>query len=136
MTSTTILILLNAKEEFPQLFYNFVDNILIEHIKNTNNYSNIYIRQISCQCLEELETEHPGLLFPLMGKKTIDILEIKENLKDDEKSVRSRRTMRSSANEIPSIDNKKIELESKIVFIDLIRFWIIQFNRRRNVLCF
>lgn len=112
ITTTTILILLNAKEEFPQLFYNFVDNILIEHIKNTNNYLNIYIRQISCQCLEELETEYPGMLFSLMGKKTIDILEIKENNKDDEKSVRSRKTMRSSANEIPSIDNKKIELES------------------------
>ena len=78
------------------------------------------MRQISCQCLEELETEYPGLLFSLMGKKTIDILEIKENNNDDEKSVRSRRTMRSSANEIPSIDNKKVELESKYIYIKLI----------------
>jgi hypothetical protein len=128
MTTTTILILLNAKEEYPQIFLNFVDNILIEHIKNTNNYANIYLRQVSCQCLEELENEYPGLLFALMGKKTIDILNLKDFSKDgsyDDKSVSGRSiSMMSSKNmgtrsergEMPFFDNKRIELESKNIF--------------------
>jgi hypothetical protein len=129
MTTTTILILLKAKEEYSQIFLNFVDNILIEHIKNTNNYANIYLRQVSCQCLEELENEYPGLLFALMGKKTIDILNLKDFTKEgtsDDKSVSGRSiSMMSSKNigtrsersEMPFFDNKRIELESKKILL-------------------
>lgn len=117
MTSTAILILINAKEEFSNIFINFVDNILIEHIKNTNNYSNIFIRQVACQCLEELETEYPGVLFSLMGKKTIDLLDIKEYSKDDNKSIsaKSKRSLKSTRSEVPVYD-KRIELESNIMY--------------------
>jgi hypothetical protein len=112
MSMTTILIIINAKDEFTNIFLNFVDFILIEHIKNTNNYSNIYLRQIACQCLEELETEYPGLLFNLMGKKTIELLDIREFSEIDEKvSEKSRKTVRTNKSAIPVFD-KRIELES------------------------
>jgi hypothetical protein len=112
MSMTTILIIINAKDEFTNIFINFVDNILIEHIKNTNNYSNIYLRQIVCQCLEELETEYPGLMFNLMGRKTIDLLEIKDYSEIDEKvSEKSKKTFRTNKSSIPVFD-KRIELES------------------------
>jgi len=115
MTATTILILLNSKEKYSQIFLNFVDNILIEHIKNTNNYANIYLRQVSCQCLEELENEYPGLLFALMGKKTIDILELNDYSKDDDKSVssKSKFSVKLNKNEMAAFESKRIDLESK-----------------------
>jgi hypothetical protein len=128
MTTTTILILLCAKDEYPHIFLNFVDNVLIENIKNTNNYANIYLRQVSCQCLEELENEYPGLLFSLMGKKTIDILNLNCYM-DDNKSVSSKSVntkAKSSKSDIPVFDNKRIELESNNFY--LIRFWFVQFN--------
>ena len=114
MTTTTILIILNAKEDHPQIFLNFVDNILIEHIKNTNNYSNIYLRQVSCQCLEELENEYPGLLFSLMGKKTIDLLDISGNSSNDDKSMAMSISGKSlkSRQSMHVFDNKRIELEN------------------------
>ena len=71
MTGTTLLILLNAKEEHNLIFVSFINNILIEHIKNTNNVSNLYLRQVACQCLEEIENEYPGILFSLMGRKSV-----------------------------------------------------------------
>ena len=114
MTATVLLILMNAKEELSNIFFNFVDNILIELIKNTNNYTNIYLRQISCLCLDELETEYPGLLFSLMGRKTLDIVDLKISTKDDNKSESSKslKTSKiSNKNEMPVFD-KKIELES------------------------
>ena len=119
MTATSILILINAKEELSNIFFNFVDNILIETIKNTNNYTNIYLRQISCLCLEELETEYPGLLFSLMGKKFLDICDLKENPKENSRLdiSRTHKNDKSKKNEIPVFDNK-IELESnKLYFI-------------------
>ena len=112
MTTTTILILLNAKEEYTGIFLNFVDNILIEHIKNTNNYSNIYLRQISCQCLEELENEYPGLLFSLMGKKTIDILDFQDSISNDDRSVWSKSVNKSTSSRVGVFDNKRIDLEN------------------------
>jgi hypothetical protein len=113
MTATTILMLIDSKDEYPTIFMNFVDNILIEFIKNTNNYANIYLRQVACQCLEELENEYPGLLFALMGKRTIDLLEIGD-FKDDDKSKlsKSKKSSKTNRNEMPVYD-KKIELESK-----------------------
>jgi hypothetical protein len=112
MSLTSILILTNAKEEFSQIFLNFINNILIEHIKNTNNFSNIYLRQISCHCLEELETEYPGILFSLMGRKTIDLLEIREYHDSDEKaSTKSKLTGVTNMSKVPELD-KKIELGS------------------------
>ncbi len=128
MTTTTILILVNAKEDYPQIFLNFLDNILIEHIKNTNNYSNIYLRQVCCQCLEELENQYPGLLFALMGKKTIDIISINYTSAPEDKSIYSRSAAKnlstySRGTEIPVIDSKKIELESNI--LSIIRFWTL-----------
>jgi hypothetical protein len=107
------MILINAKEEFTNIFLNFINNILIEHIKNTNNYSNVYLRQIACHCLEEFETEYPGILFGLMGKKTIDLLEIRENSDIDEKaSQKSRFTGKSVNSKVPELD-KKVDLGSK-----------------------
>lgn len=115
MTATTLLILINGKDELSNIFFNFVDNILIELIKNTNNYTNIYLRQISCLCLDELEKEYPGLLFSLMGKKVLDIVDLKENPMDDGKveSTRSVKSYKTNKSNIPVIDNK-IELESNI----------------------
>ena len=111
MTATTILILTNAKEEHPNLFLNFTNNVLIEHIKNTNNYANIYLRQIACQCLEEIEIEYPGLLFSLLGKKSIDYLSVKE-IFNDNKSTNTQKTGKTK-NELPVFD-KKLDLESKL----------------------
>lgn len=109
MTSTTILILTNAKDEIPNIFLNFINNVLIEHIKNTNNYANIYLRQISCQCLEELENEYPGLLFNLLGKKSLDYLNVKETFNDNKSITTSKST--KAKNELPVFD-KKLDLES------------------------
>ena len=70
------------------------------------------MRQIACQCLEELETEYPGILFSLMGKKTIDLLEIRDFNDNDEKvSEKSKKSYRSTRSNVPVFD-KKIELES------------------------
>lgn len=115
MSATTLLILINAKEDLSNIFFNFVDNILIELMKNTNNYSNIYLRQISCLCLDELEKEYPGLLFSLMGKKVLDIVDLKDSSRDENKSEISKSVKSSKTNKsnIPVIDNK-IELESNI----------------------
>jgi hypothetical protein len=110
MSMTTILIVSNAKKGFTNVFMNFINNILIEHLKNTNNYSNVYLRQICCYCLEELETEYPLILFCLMGKKTIELLEIRENDLDEKASQRSKITKQSSS-KLPEFD-KKIELGS------------------------
>ena len=111
MTSTTILILTNSKDEFPNIFLNFINNVLIEHIKNTNNYANIYLRQISCQCLEELENEYPGLLFTLLGKKSLDYLNVKESFNDNKSISTSKST--KNKNELPVFD-KKLDLESRL----------------------
>ncbi len=111
MTATSLLILINAKEELSNIFFNFVDNILIELIKNTNNYTNIYLRQIACLCLDELEKEYPGLLFSLMGKKVLDIVDLKDSPKDDNARMDINRSIKSSKSHIPVIDNK-LELES------------------------
>jgi len=114
MTATSLLILINAKDDLSNIFFNYVDNILIELIKNTNNFTNIYLRQISCLCLDELEKEYPGLLFSLMGKKVLDIVDLKENPRDDEKmeTSKSAKSYKTNKSNIPVIDNK-IELESK-----------------------
>lgn len=94
---------------------NFVNNILVEHIKNTNNYNNIYLREICCKCLEELENEYPGLLFNLLGKKSIDMLENKDNYGGDNKSNNLSVVTQKTRRDIPVYD-KKIDLESKIYF--------------------
>lgn len=123
MTATSILILINAKDELSNIFFNFIDNVLIEFIKNTNNYTNIYLRQISCLCLDELETEYPGLLFSLMGKKFLDIVDLKDSPKGDKKSDigKSVKSVRTNKSEIPILDNK-IELESKYLTTNIFHF--------------
>jgi hypothetical protein len=123
MSMTTIIIVINAKEEFTNIFLNFINNILIELIKNTNNYINIYLRQIACYCLEELETEYPCILFSLMGRKTIDLLEIGGLYDIDEKaSQKSKFTGRTNASKVPELD-KKVELGSKC-FIETLDYGI------------
>lgn len=114
ITITTVLIITNCKNDHPLMFLNFVNNILIEHIKNTNNYNNVYLREICCKCLEELENEYPGLLFNLLGKKSLDMLENKDNYGGETKSI-ANYSMISMKNkkEIPVYD-KKIDLESKL----------------------
>ena len=128
MTGTTIFILTNAKEEHTGIFLNFVNNILVEHIKNTNNYSNIYLRQVSCQCLEELENEYPGLLFSLLGKKTVDLIESKESYFNDTKSFSASVKISKNKNDIPVYD-KKIELENYglSILIDEELFYVFQY---------
>ena len=86
ITITTILIITECKDKEPGIFLNFVNSILIEHIKNVNNYSNVYLRDICCKCLEELENEYPGLLFTLLGKKSLEMLENKDNYGHENKS--------------------------------------------------
>ena len=75
LTTTTLLILLNTKDKHIHIFTNFINNILLELIKNTNNHSNAYLRETACKCLEELENEYPGILFSMLGKKTLLLFE-------------------------------------------------------------
>lgn len=79
ITLTSILIIYNYAELLPNLFINFVNNVLIENIKNINDFKNIYIREISLYCLQEIETEYPGILFNLLGSKIEDVLSNSNN---------------------------------------------------------
>lgn len=135
MTATTVLILTNCKEEVPQIFLSFINNILVEHLKNTNNYSNIYLRQICCQCLEELENEYPGLLFNLMGQKAIDTILNKTPSPILTTSNESKTLLSSKGKPIINIPvpNKKIKLESKIFLLTL-RRGTSSADRRRAIL--
>lgn len=117
ITLTTILILSNCKEKLPNVFLNFINNILIENIKGVNNYNNIYLREISCKCLEELECEYPGLLFSLLGKKTIEMLENKENYTSENKNLNVSIIKTIRDNKDVLIYDKKIELESNLLLI-------------------
>jgi hypothetical protein len=123
MTSTTILILTNAKDDLTNIFLNFINNILIDLIKKTNDHEKIYLRQIACQCLEELEIEYPGLLFSLLGKKCLDFLCVKESF-NDTKSITTTKTSKSKS-EFPVFD-KKLDRESKITL--LFRLWALSFD--------
>jgi len=114
ITATNIIILINAKDDYYILFLNFINNILIENIKKVNTYHNIYLRQISCHCLEELETQYPGLLFSLMGSKTLDLINQSQNISDDLSVSSSKISHKTKMTEIPVYD-KKIELESKLL---------------------
>ena len=145
MTGTTLLILLNAKDEHNLIFVNFINNVLIEHIKNTNNVSNLYLRQISCQCLEEIENEYPGIMFSLMGRRTLEIFEnfsfCNANGNNEMKSIKSiplsaapsRRSCSlitsNNPNEFQKIEYKKIELSNDGLYtlIEDEIFYVFQF---------
>lgn len=145
MTGTTLLILLNAKDEHNLIFVNFINNVLIEHIKNTNNVSNLYLRQISCQCLEEIENEYPGIMFSLMGRRTLEIFEnfsfCNVNGNNEMKSIKSiplsaapsRRICSlitsNNPNEFQKIEYKKIELSNDGLYtlIEDEIFYVFQF---------
>lgn len=145
MTGTTLLILLNAKEEHNLIFVSFINNILIEHIKNTNNVSNLYLRQVSCQCLEEIENEYPGIMFSLMGRRTLEIFENfsfnvngsntteNKSMKSASLSVNTRRNYslitNNNNNEFQKIEYKKIELTNDGLYtlIEDEIFYVFQF---------
>ena len=142
MTGTTLLILLNAKEEHNLIFVSFINNILIEHIKNTNNVSNLYLRQVACQCLEEIENEYPGILFSLMGRRTLEIFENyslngnnteNKSMKSASLSVNTRRNYslitNNNNNEFQKIEYKKIELSNDGLYtlIEDEIFYVFQF---------
>lgn len=136
MTATSLLILTGMKDlqdkDYFQIFKDFINNILVQLIHNTNNQTNVFLRQIACQCLEELETEYPGLLFSLMGKKTIEMLKIKDanlnntSIKDNISQVSNARFSTFSSKTNVTVNDKKIELESNYYkLFTILRLWTL-----------
>lgn len=108
LTTTTLLILLNTKDKHIHIFTNFINNILLELIKNTNNHSNAYLRETACKCLEELENEYPGILFSVLGKKTLLLFENDMNEHNSSSSM----TVQGNNNVSNSNNNNALSLHS------------------------
>ncbi|CAK9046576.1 Protein transport protein SEC23 [Durusdinium trenchii] len=67
VTYTALLIQFNTFEKDVARFEGFVD-LLYSIVKHTNKSADRILRAYACECLHELESWHPGLLFPLLGE--------------------------------------------------------------------
>ncbi|CAE7035153.1 Rpl26 [Symbiodinium sp. CCMP2456] len=67
VTYTALLIQFNTFETDVARFEGFVD-LLYSMVKHTNKSADRILRAYACECLHELESWHPGLLFPLLGE--------------------------------------------------------------------
>ncbi|CAJ1348957.1 unnamed protein product [Effrenium voratum] len=67
VTYTALLIQFNTFETDVARFEGFVD-LLYSIAKHTNKSADRILRAYACECLHELESWHPGLLFPLLGE--------------------------------------------------------------------
>lgn len=67
VTYTALLIQFNCFELDVARFEGFVD-LLHSIIKHTNKSADRILRAYACECLHELESWYPGLLFPLLGE--------------------------------------------------------------------
>ena len=59
--TTAVILQCNIIEKQPDEFVRFVDTLLTT-IARTNISADAVIRTTACQCLEEIETCHPGVL--------------------------------------------------------------------------
>jgi len=67
VTYTALLIQFNCFETDVARFEGFVD-LLHSVVKHTNKSADRILRAYACECLHELESWYPGLLFPLLGE--------------------------------------------------------------------
>eukprot|EP00929_Paragymnodinium_shiwhaense_P043214 TRINITY_DN22256_c0_g1_i1.p1 TRINITY_DN22256_c0_g1~~TRINITY_DN22256_c0_g1_i1.p1 ORF type:complete len:1137 (-),score=158.10 TRINITY_DN22256_c0_g1_i1:10-3420(-) len=67
VTYTALLIQFSCFETDAARFEGFVD-LLYSIIKHTNKSVDRILRAYACECLQELESWYPGLLFPLLGE--------------------------------------------------------------------
>ena len=67
VTYTALLIQFNCFERDVPRFEGFVD-LLYSIVKHTNKSADRIFRSYACECLHELESWYPGLLFPLLGE--------------------------------------------------------------------
>uniref|UniRef100_A0A7S4RBY2 Adaptor-related protein complex 5 beta subunit n=1 Tax=Alexandrium monilatum TaxID=311494 RepID=A0A7S4RBY2_9DINO len=67
VTYTALLIQFDCFETDVARFEGFVD-LLYSVAKHTNKSSDRILRAYACECLHELESWYPGLLFPLLGE--------------------------------------------------------------------
>lgn len=67
VTYTALLIQFNCFEADRPRFEGFVD-LLYCLVKRTNKLADRILRAYACECLHELESWYPGLLFPLLGE--------------------------------------------------------------------
>lgn len=67
VTYTALLIQFNCFEADRARFEGFVD-LLYSLVKRTNKSADRILRSYACECLHELESWYPGLLFPLLGE--------------------------------------------------------------------
>jgi len=67
VTYTALLIQFNCFQTDVARFEGFVD-LLHSIVKHTNRSADRILRSYACECLHELESWYPGLLFPLLGE--------------------------------------------------------------------
>lgn len=67
VTYTVLLVQFNCFETDVARFEGFVD-LLHSIVKHTNKSADRILRAYACECLHELESWYPGLLFPLLGE--------------------------------------------------------------------